>query len=100
MSMKIRFSQNPNRVMNDSKLHIRLFTKSYCGWCHEAIDWLREKGLEFEELEVISNPAAMEELKDLTGKTMTPTIEVNGDILADLGVDELEPWWQKHGFDR
>ena len=100
MSMKIRFSQNPNRVMNDSKLHIRLFTKSYCGWCHEAIDWLRGKGLAFEELEVLSNPAAMEELKDLTGKTMTPTIEVNGDILADFGVDELEPWWQKHGFDR
>ena len=66
--------------MNDSKLHIRLFTKSYCGWCHEAIDWLRGKGLAFEELEVLSNPAAMEELKDLTGKTMTPTIEVNGDI--------------------
>lgn len=86
--------------MNDSKFHIRLFTKSYCGWCHEAIDWLRGKGLAFEELEVLSNPAAMEELKDLTGKTMTPTIEVNGDILADFGVDELEPWWQKHGFDR
>ncbi len=86
--------------MNDSKLHIRLFTKSYCGWCHEAIDWLRGKGLEFEELEVLSNPAAMEELKDLTGKTMTPTIEVDGDILADFGVDELEPWWQKHDFDR
>ena len=66
MSMKIRFSQNPNRVMNNSKLHIRLFTKSYCGWCHEAIDWLRGKGLKFEELEVLSNPAAMEELKDLT----------------------------------
>ena len=42
------------------------------------------KGPAFEELEVLSNPAAMEELKDLTGKTMTPTIEVNGDILADF----------------
>lgn len=86
-------------VMNDSKMHIRLFTKSYCGWCHDAIDWLTEKGLEFEELEVISNPTAMEDLKNLTGKSMTPTIEVNGDILADFGVDELELWWQKHGFD-
>ena len=42
----------------------------------------------------------MEDLKNLTGKSMTPTIEVNGDILADFGVNELELWWQKHGFDR
>ncbi|MGB0419646.1 MAG: glutaredoxin family protein [Limisphaerales bacterium] len=85
--------------MNSNRLNIRLFTKSYCGWCHEALDWLRHRGLAFEELEVLSNLAAMEELQQLTGKSMTPTIEVNGQVLADFGIDELEPWWASHGFD-
>ncbi len=85
--------------MSNPSLKIRLFTKSYCGWCHEAIDWLESKGLDFENLEVISDPCAMKELRELTGGTMTPSIDVNGEILADFGVDELESWWQSKGFD-
>jgi len=87
-------------MSSDHSLNIRLFTKSYCGWCHEAIDWLEDRGHAFENLEVISNPAAMKELVGLTGRSMTPTIEVNGEVLADFGVDELEPWWRAKGFDK
>lgn len=42
----------------------------------------------------------MKELRELTGRTMTPTIDVDGEILADFGVDELESWWQAKGFDK
>lgn len=86
--------------MPNQSLKIRLFIKSYCGWCHEAVDWLESKGLEFHTLEVISDPCAMQELRELTGRTMTPTIDVDGEILADFGVDELEPWWKSKGFDK
>lgn len=86
--------------MSDSALNIRLFTKSYCGWCHEAIDWLESRGIRFENLEVISDPCAMKELRELTGRTMTPSIDVNGEVLADFDVDELAQWWQAKGFDK
>ena len=42
----------------------------------------------------------MQELRDLTGRDMTPSIDVNGEILADFGVDELEAWWKSKGFDK
>lgn len=86
--------------MPDRTLKIRLFTKSYCGWCHEAVDWLESKGLTFDNLEVISDSSAMQELRDLTGRDMTPSIDVDGEILADFGVDELETWWKSKGFDK
>jgi glutaredoxin 3 len=86
--------------MSDSPLQIRLFIKSYCGWCHEAIDWLKSRQIHFEPLEVISDPCAMKELRELTGRTMTPSIEVNGEVLADFDVDELEQWWRAKGFDK
>src|SRR5688572_6342644 len=31
---------------------IRLFIKPYCGWCDEAKEWLDERGLSYEMLDV------------------------------------------------
>ena len=77
---------------------IRLFIKPYCGWCHEAIDWLDERGFAFEKLDVTTDAAARKEMAALSGQTLAPVIEVDGEVLADFGVDELEVWWKKQGF--
>jgi len=78
--------------------HVRLFIKPYCGWCHEAIDWLDERGVAYEKLDVTSDAAARKEMLGLTGQSLAPVIDVDGEVLADFGVDELEAWWTKMGF--
>jgi glutaredoxin len=77
----------PNRV--------RLFIKPYCGWCHEAIDWLEERGLAFEQLDVTHDRAARDEMVELSGQTLAPVIEVDGEVLADFDTDQLEVFWKK-----
>ena len=79
--------------------HVRLFTKTYCGWCDEAKDWFKERGIPFEELNVSSNSAARQEMFELTGQTRAPSMEVDGHVLADFGTDELEEFWKEQGFD-
>lgn len=74
---------------------IRLFIKPYCGWCHEAIDWLDERGIEYETLDVASDRAARQEMIELSGQTLAPVIDVNGEVLADFGTDELEEFWAR-----
>ena len=74
---------------------IRLFIKPFCGWCHEAKDWLDEHELAYEELDVVSNRAAYQEMKELTGQTKAPVIEVDGEVLADFDTDQLEDFWKK-----
>ena len=76
-------------------MNIRLFIKPYCGWCHEAIDWLDARGIKYEVLDVISDSTARREMHQLSGQTLAPTIDVDGEILADFGVDELEEFWQR-----
>ena len=41
---------------------IRLFIKPYCGWCHEAIDWLDAKGVQYETLDVVADAKARKEI--------------------------------------
>lgn len=74
---------------------IRLFVKPYCGWCHEAKDWLDGRGIAYEEVDVVSNPAAYKEMVDLSGQTLAPVIDVDGEILADFDTGQLEKFWKK-----
>jgi glutaredoxin 3 len=74
---------------------IRLFIKPYCGWCHEAVDWLDERGIQYETLDVISDPAARKEMFELSGQTLAPVIAVDGDVLADFDTDQLAVFWKR-----
>ena len=74
---------------------IRLFVKPFCGWCHEAKDWLDEHEIEYEELDVTSDRAAFQEMKELSGQTLAPVIEVDGEVLADFDTGQLEKFWKK-----
>ncbi len=75
--------------------NIRLFVKPYCGWCHEAKDWLDERGIKYQELDVITDAVARREMRELSGQTLAPVIEVDGEILADFDTGQLEKFWKK-----
>ena len=74
---------------------VRLFVKPYCGWCHEAQDWLDERGISYETLDVISDQTARREMLDLSGQTLAPVIDVDGEVLADFDTDQLAAFWNK-----
>lgn len=74
---------------------IRLFIKPYCGWCHEAMDWLNERGIEYKKLDVTSDAAARREMISLSGQSLAPVIDVDGEILADFDTGQLEEFWKK-----
>jgi glutaredoxin 3 len=74
---------------------IRLFIKPYCGWCHKASRWLDERGIEYEAIDVISDEAAYDEMIRLSGQELAPVIEVDGEILADFGPDQLAEFWRQ-----
>jgi len=74
---------------------IRLFIKPYCGWCHKAIRWLEQRGIEYEPVDVIADEAAFDEMIGLSGQELAPVIEVDGEILSDFGPEELAEFWQR-----
>lgn len=76
-------------------MKIRLFIKTYCGWCDRAKDWLDERGIAYETINVSADPKAFDEMIRLSGQTFAPVIDVDGKILADFGPDELAVFWEK-----
>lgn len=74
---------------------IRLFIKPWCGWCHEAIEWLDARSIRYQVLDVTRDAAARDEMREISGQTLTPTIDVDGKVLADFDTDQLEEFWNK-----
>jgi glutaredoxin 3 len=74
---------------------VRLFVKPWCPWCDEAADWLEERGIAYEKLNVLTNAAARQEMRELSGQTLAPVIDVDGQILADFDTDQLAQFWKR-----
>lgn len=76
-------------------MKIRLFIKPYCPWCHKAVAWLDAHGVKYEMLDVISDSEAFAEMEEISGQTLAPVIDVDGEVLADFGPEELAKFWEK-----
>lgn len=69
--------------------------KPYCGWCHKAERWLDQHDVDYETVDVISDEAAYDEMINLSGQELAPVIDVDGEILADFGPDQLARFWEQ-----
>lgn len=76
----------------------KLYIKPGCPWCDEVIDYLERKKIEVETIAVSGNREAMQEMVDLSGQSKAPTMDWEGEVLADFGVDELVPFLKKRGI--
>ena len=59
------------------------------------MEWLEARGIQYETLDVISDRAALKEMVRLSGQTLAPVIEVDGEILADFDTGQLEVFWSE-----
>lgn len=69
-----------------------LYVKPGCPWCTEVENYLSEKGIEVRRVVVSGDRQAMEEMINISGQKKAPTMDWEGEILADFGVDELIPF--------
>ena len=66
---------------------IQMYTTRWCGYCVRAKKLLESKGLEFEEINLDSDPTFRQKLFDLTGGWTVPQILIDGEPIG--GYTEL-----------
>jgi glutaredoxin len=75
-----------------------LYIKPGCPWCDEVVDYLEREGIKTRIVVVSGNPEVMREMVALSGQSKAPTMDWNGEVLADFGVDELVPFLKLRGM--
>ena len=80
--------------MENSK--IIAYLKPFCGWSAGVRAVLGKYNLPFEDRDVWNDPNQRQEMIQKSGQEMSPCVEVNGQMLADISGEELEAWLIKN----
>ncbi|MEM7146546.1 MAG: glutaredoxin [Verrucomicrobiota bacterium] len=79
-------------MSTEEKPKIVCYLKTHCGWSEGVRAIMRKYDLEFEEKDIIQNPAFRWEMEQRSGQPLSPCVEVNGTMLADVSGEEVEAW--------
>jgi glutaredoxin len=75
-----------------------IYTKTGCGWCEEAMQFLSENNVQYEEREVLGNEEYFRELQEKSGQDSTPTVDLDGKILVDTNASAIRIFLKENGI--
>ena len=90
-------SVQQNKFIMSKDIQITTYLKTYCGWSEGVRAIMRKYDLPFEEKDIIKNPAFRWEMEQKSGQPLSPCVEINGTMLADVSGDEVETWMIENG---
>jgi glutaredoxin-related protein len=71
---------------------ITAYLKTYCGWSAGVRAVLAKYNLPYTEKDIIQNPAFRWEMETKSGQPLSPCVEINGQMLADISGEEVEKY--------
>lgn len=71
-------------------MKIHAYLKPHCGWSNGVRAIMRKYNLAFEDIDIINNRANYEEMVRKSGQPLSPCVEIDGVMLADVSGEEVE----------
>ncbi|HSP42943.1 MAG TPA: glutaredoxin [Luteolibacter sp.] len=84
--------------MSKTTPKITAYLKTFCGWSEGVRAIMRKYDLPYEEKDIIKNPAFRWEMEQRSGQPLSPCVEIDGQILADVSGEEVEQWMIANGY--
>ena len=72
------------------KPEITAYLKTYCGWSAGVRAVLAKYNVPYTEKDIIQNPAFRWEMETKSGQPLSPCVEIDGRMLADVSGEEVE----------
>jgi monothiol glutaredoxin len=77
--------------------NIVAYLKPVCGWSNSVRETFSKYGLQYEDKDIINNPEIYAEMVQKSGQPLSPCVEINGQMLADVDGSEVETWMVENG---
>jgi glutaredoxin-like YruB-family protein len=68
---------------------VKIFTTPGCPYCYTLKEFLKEKGIEFEEIDVSKDEKAREEMIKKSGRLEAPVVEIDGQIVVGFDKEKI-----------
>ena len=80
------------------KPKIIAYLKPWCGWSNGGRAVLKKYDLPYEDRDIINDPAQRQEMIEKSGQMLSPCVEINGHMLADVSGEEVEAYLLSKGL--
>ncbi len=71
-------------------MKIKAYLKPSCGWSNGVRAIMQKHDLAFEDIDIINNRTNYEEMVRKSGQPLSPCVEIDGVMLADISGEEVE----------
>ena len=71
-------------------MEIKVYSTSTCPWCAKLKEFLKEKNVEYDDIDVSENQEAASEMVKKSGQMGVPQIEINGKIIVGFDKEAIE----------
>ena len=68
---------------------VKIYTTPACPYCFTLMEFLKEKGIEFEEIDVSEDEKARDEMIKKSGRLEAPIIEIDGQIVVGFDKEKI-----------
>ncbi len=79
-----------NPANPDLSMKITAYLKPTCGWSRGVRAIMAKYDLPYEDLDIINNPEIYAEMVRKSGQPLSPCVEIDGVMLADVSGEEVE----------
>lgn len=71
-------------------MKIKAYLKPSCGWSNGVRAIMRKYNLAYEDIDIINNRENYAEMVQKSGQPLSPCVEIDGVMLADISGEEVE----------
>ena len=71
-------------------MDIKAYLKPSCGWSMGVRAIMDKYNLEYHDLDIINEPSIYAEMVERSGQPLSPCVEIDGVMLADVSGEEVE----------
>jgi glutaredoxin 3 len=79
-------------------MNVIVYSTNTCPFCTMAKDWLKQQGVEFEDVNVGTDQERAKEMMDKSGQMGVPVIDVDGEIIIGFDKPKLESALKEKGI--
>ncbi|MGA2657180.1 MAG: glutaredoxin [Verrucomicrobiota bacterium] len=79
-------------------MKIIAYLKPTCGWSQGVRAILRKYELPYEDRDIKSDPSQRQEMIAKSGQELSPCVEIDGRMLADVSGDDVETYLLANGL--
>lgn len=77
-------------------MNIKAYLKPRCGWSMGVRAVMQKYQLEYEDIDIINVPENYDEMVRKSGQQLSPCVEIDGVMLADVSGAEVEQYMIEH----